>query len=169
MLFKCILCRKSLIVGVWNRTDWYLFLSKEMCPCSHLMCQTLLNELKVTVDILLVRPWHKQLCAHWNAGTKNMTVITDTDVLFLSVSFSKNCFTLSAFYPHLYPWRGWTVQGCHLQKWAWLESLHRREAGCVSGSPLRLSLCPLPFLWPLQGKQLCPAKSELQREDCRLL
>lgn len=41
-----------------------------MCSCSHLMCQTLLNELKVTVDILLVRPWHKQLCAHWNAGTK---------------------------------------------------------------------------------------------------
>lgn len=29
------------------------------------MCQTLFNELKVTADILLIRPGYKQLGAHW--------------------------------------------------------------------------------------------------------
>lgn len=147
----------SLCDSVWNRIK-----EIKMCLSSHLMCQTLLNELKVTVDILLIRPRHKQLCAHCHRGTKTRQFIqTDFDVI------RKNSFTLS--HSHLYPWRGWTAQGCHLQKWVWPESLRRRGAGCVSGSPRRLSLCPPPSLWPLQGKQLCPAKSELQREDWRLL
>lgn len=51
-----------------------------MCVSSHLMCQTLLNELKVTVDILLIRPRHKQLCAHCNTGTKMQQQVTHTPI-----------------------------------------------------------------------------------------
>lgn len=80
------------------------------------------------------------------------------------------CFSLEAtFWTHLYPWHGWTARGCRPQRWAWLESLHHREVGCGSGSPLRLFLCLRRFLWPLQGKQLSLGKSVLHWEDCRLL
>lgn len=76
-------------------------------------------------------------------------------------------------YSHLYPWHGWTGQQCHPQRWVWLGSLHHREVGCGTGSPLGPTLCLLLFLWLLKGRRLCPGRwlslgqSVLHWVDCR--
>lgn len=140
------------------------------------MCQTLLNELKVTADILLIWPWHEQLGAHCDREKNGLCIhILNHEMMLLPLSHIVlgglwTCFSLAAtFCTHLYPWHGWTARGCRPQRWAWRESLRHREVGCGSGSPLRPTLCLRRFLWPQQGKQLSLAKSVLHWEDCRLL
>lgn len=45
---------------------------------AHLVRQTLLDELQVTADILLIRPRHQQLGAHWGAKTKTPSLSKHT-------------------------------------------------------------------------------------------
>lgn len=40
------------------------------------MCWTLFDELQVAADVLLIWPWHQQLCTHWNTHLKLRCLFT---------------------------------------------------------------------------------------------
>lgn len=97
------------------------------------------------------------------------TSYKDKSRVWVSISFNLG----KTSYSYLYPWPGWTVQQCRRLRWVWLRSLHHREVGCGTGSPLRPALYLLLFLWLLKrrwlcpGWWLCPGRSALHWVGCR--